>query len=348
MSRKEVTIYDIATVVGVSAATISRGLKNHPSISKETCNKIQQTAREMGYRSNALASSLRTRRSHTLGVIVPRLNSNFMSTILAGMEEAAVKAGYHLIIMQSFESKTKEAECAHLLFNHRVDGLLVSTTGLSDETDHFKPFFRKNIPVLFFDRAPTASDKYNTVTIDNYKAGYAVTNHLLENGCKNILHITGDTQISVYKRRLEGFIAALNDKGIHYSPSMVWTSGLGVEEGKKIASRILKTDSKPDAIFVANDICALTIIHSLKQHNIQIPQQIQIAGFNNDPFSSLMTPGLTTVDYPGQQMGMESVEAMVGKLNEPQPKDSIIHKKLHFELIYRQSSQSETLKIVEL
>ena len=137
MPSKETTIYDIAKVLNVSPATVSRGLNDHPSIGKKTREKIKEQAREMGYRSNALASSLRTRRSRTLGVIVPRLNSYFMSAVLAGMEEAASQAGYHLIIMQSFESKQKEKENTELLFHKQIDGLLVSTSGPSTEISHF-------------------------------------------------------------------------------------------------------------------------------------------------------------------------------------------------------------------
>jgi LacI family transcriptional regulator len=337
MPKKEVTIYDIAKALNVSGATVSRGLKNHSSISKKTCEKIKQTALEMGYRSNALASSLRTSRSFTLGVIVPRLNSNFMSTVLAGMERAAVEKGYHLIIMQSFESEEKEKECTQLLFNHRVDGLLVSTSSESQGVKHFSPFFQKNIPVVFFDRAPIANHFFNSLPIDNKGAGYALTRQLLENDSQDLLHITGNTNLLVYQQRLNGFKQALAEFNKPYNPEMVWATGLGVEDGEIAAEKILKMKKLPDAIFVSNDTCAIAIIHHLQKNGIKIPEQVQVAGFNNDPFSALLTPGLTTVKYPGTEMGIKAVQATIDLIsNKP---DNPIQKQLDFQLIIRESTK---------
>ncbi|MFW6350809.1 MAG: LacI family DNA-binding transcriptional regulator [Bacteroidota bacterium] len=337
MQKKEVTIYDIAKSLKVSAATVSRGLKDHPSISKKTCKRIKETARQMGYQSNALASSLRTSKSFTFGVIVPRLNSNFMSTVLAGMEKAAVEQGYHLIIMQSFESEEKEKECAKLLFNHRVDGLLVSTSSGSHSVKYFNPFFQKKIPVVFFDRSPIESQEYNSITIDNTRAGYELTKILLQADAQNLLHITGNTNLLVYQQRLNGFRNALAEFNKPYSPKMVWETGLSVEDGEKAAERILRMKTLPDAIFVSNDTCAITIIHHLRKNKIKIPEQIQISGFNNDPFSAFLTPGLTTVKYPGTKMGLETVRTILGLIENKHKKH--IHKLLDFELMIRESTK---------
>lgn len=339
MPKKEVTIYEIAKTLKVSAATVSRGLKDHPSISKKTCLRIQETAKTMGYQSNALASSLRTRKSFTLGVIVPRLDSNFMSTVLAGMEKAAVEKGYHLIIMQSFEAQEKEEQCAQLLFNHRVDGLLVSTSSESKGMNHFTPFVKKNIPVLFFDRAPVSSTKFNSVTIDNHQTGYELTKLLLENGAQKILHITGNIKLKVYKERLEGFIQALKEFNIPFSSKLVWETKLGVEDGVYAAERIINMKALPDGIFVANDTCAIAIINHLQNNGIKIPEQIQISGFNDDPFASLFSPQLTTVRYPGTQMGILAVQSIIDLIKTKN--SSSIKTVLDFELISRSSTKKK-------
>ncbi|MFW6389008.1 MAG: LacI family DNA-binding transcriptional regulator [Marinilabiliaceae bacterium] len=337
MPAKEVTIYDIASALGVSAATVSRGLKDHPSISLETRTKIKSKAGEMGYRTNALASSLRTRRSQTLGVIVPRLNSNFMSSVLAGMEETASEAGFHLIIMQSFESKQKESENARLLFHQQVDGILVSTTAPSEDTSHFQSFFDRDIPVVFFDRPPASSAQFHTVTINNKEAAREMTNHLIKQGCKMIMHITGDNKISAYRERKEGHLSALHEKGIATDETLIRHSELNVEDGRKIANEILNMKDRPDAIFVANDTCALTIVHHLRGNGIDIPGEIQMAGFNNDAFSALMVPTLTTINYPGTRTGREAVKNILLQINgEVQGSSNII---LEHELIIRQSTQ---------
>lgn len=339
MARQEVTIYDIARALGVSAATVSRGLKDHRSIGKATRERIKAKAGELGYQSNALASGLRTQRSLTLGVIVPRLNSNFMSTVLGGMEEAASRAGYHLIIMQSFESKQKEAENTHLLFNNRVDGLLVSTTAPSNITEHFNTFFRKDIPVVFFDRPPVPNDQYTSVAINNVEAARKMTTHLLENGCRRIIHVTGNNEISVYKDRTEGYQKALIEFGITPEKAFIFNTSLSAEEGPEIAEQILNMHLRPDAIFVANDTCALTIMHHLRGKGMNIPEDIKVSGFNNDPFSAIMTPALTTVKYPGKQMGIEAVQTIVDKLNNPEIVNKHLNKFIDHEIIIRDSSQ---------
>ena len=169
--EKEITIYDIAKKLNISAATVSRGLKDHPGINKNTKKKILEAAEEMGYRSNTFASNLRKKSSNVIGVIVPRLNSNFMSDVLAGMEQAANEANYNLIISQSLESFKKEISNAHAMFNNRVDGLLVSLAYDTEDINHFKPFIKRGIPVIFFDRVIEHTE-YPTIFIDNYKAAY--------------------------------------------------------------------------------------------------------------------------------------------------------------------------------
>lgn len=341
MFPRETTIHDIARELNVSASTVSRALKDHPAISPKTREVIKAKAHEMGYRSNALASGLRTRKSSTLGVIVPRLNSYFMSTVLAGMEKAAVEAGYHLIIMQSFEMEEKEKENIRLLFNHRVDGLMVSTTSPASDPDYFEPFFKKNIPVIFFDRTPNNQEKYNCVTIDNKRAGYQLTCHLLKNNRKKILHVTGNKKIEVYRQRLEGYKLALHEKNLAFDPTLVWETGLGVDDGKQIAEKILKMPALPDAIFVANDTCAIAIMHHLQAQGIKIPEKIQITGFNNDPFSAFAKPALTTVNYPGEIMGKVTANSLIHLINTKHVEERPFHHILDFELLIRESTMNQ-------
>jgi LacI family transcriptional regulator len=337
MPKKEITIYDIAKALNVSAATVSRGLKNHPSIGKETRKKIKDMAQLMGYQTNALASGLRTRSTRTLGVIVPRLNSNFMSTVLAGMEKAAVEAGYHLMIMQSQESKEKERESAALLYNHRVDGLMVSTSAASSQTDHFIPFFRKNIPVIFFDRVPDQPKNFHCIGIDNFKAGETIGTHFLEQGCQNMLHITGNIDISAYRERMQGFKNVLLKKNLEMDEKSIIITNLGTEDGKTAAQTVLQRNALPDAVFVSNDTCAIALIHYLKQAGIDIPGKIKIAGFNNDPFAMFLSPGLTTINYPGEELGIKTVLKTIKLLQNPNLEPE--YEYLNFKLVVRDSTK---------
>ena len=231
---KKITIYDLAEILKVSAATVSRSLNNHPSISDSTKKRIVDAANKHGYRTNKFAANLRKQKSNTIGIIVPRLNSYFMSTVLAGIEQVANKAGYNLIISQSLESETKEKINAKTLLNSGVDALLVSLAYETTNYDHFKKYTNNKIPLLFFDRVLDLPN-CPTIIIDNNAAGYEATNHLIKQGCKNILHISGNLNRRVYKTRFEGYKTALADAGIKFENENLLETDL---DSKKITVAI--------------------------------------------------------------------------------------------------------------
>ena len=335
---KEITIYDIAKHLNISATTVSRGLKDHPTINKNTRKKIFEAAKHLGYRSNTFASSLRSKKTFTLGVIVPRLNSYFMSSALAGMEDAASRESYNLIISQSLENAEKEVANAHTMFNKRVDGLLVSLAYDTENIDHFAPFFKKGLPVVFFDRIYPHSDS-TSIVIDNFKAAYDVTKHLIDQGCKRIMHLGGNMLRNVYADRLKGYKQALRDHNISFDEKkLLYISRLSEEAGTKAAEHILKMGAKPDAVFSANDTAAVYCMMKLKEAGIRIPTDIAFAGFNNDPVSKIIEPNLTTVNYSGYDVGEAAVNTLINHLNgvsSIKATNSII---LRADLIIRASS----------
>jgi len=313
--EKEITIYDIAKHLNISATTVSRGLKDHPAINKNTRKKIVEAARYLGYRSNTFASSLRSKKTFTIGIIVPRLNSYFMSSVLAGMEDAANRENYNLIISQSLESAEKEISNAHTMFNKRVDGLLASLAYDTENIDHFEPFFKKGIPVIFFDRVYDHMDS-TSVIIDNYKAAYDITNHLIDNGCRKIMHFGGNMLRNVYKDRFRGYKQALQDRKIKFDEKLLFISKLNEEAGTEAARHIIKLGSKkPDGVFSANDTAAVYCMMKLKEAGIHIPSDIAFAGFNNDPISKIIEPNLTTVNYSGYDMGEAAAICLINHLN---------------------------------
>ena len=339
-THKDITIYDIAEALNLSPATISRGLKEHPAIRKDTRKKILEKAKEMGYRQNFFASNLRRNRTNTIGVIVPRLNSYFMSTVIAGMEKIANQAGYNLIISQSMESLAKEVVNVKTLYNSRVDGLLVSLAYATDDISHFEELLDKGVPLIFFDRV-FEHPQCTSIVIDNYKAGYEVTQHLISQGCKRIAHITASLKRNVYADRLRGYKQALNDNGIEYNEELVFVNNLSDQAGVDVTRSLLKMDLRPDAIFTSNDACAVSCIRELKMAGLKIPNDIAIAGFNNDPLSKVIEPNLTTINYPGHEMGEVAASTLIGRLDlkHGTSLNTII---LRHELVIRES----TLKIV--
>ncbi|MFD3002346.1 LacI family DNA-binding transcriptional regulator [Pontibacter toksunensis] len=311
---KDITIYDIAKGVGVSPTTVSRALNDHPAVNKKTKQLIFDKATQLGYRSNMFASNLRRQRTNTIGVIVPILNSNFQSSVMAGMEKVANEAGYNLIISQSMGTAQKEIANAKTMFNSRVDGLLVSLAHDTENINHFEPFFKKGIPVLFYDRV--AEHKQSTsIVIDNVQAAYKSTTHLIEQGCKRIVHISGNLKINVYANRLKGYKYALIDNSLPFDESLIITNDLTEEAGVKAAEQILEMSPRPDGVFVANDFCAVNCMKALKQAGVAVPEEIALVGFNNDPITRVVEPALTTINYPGYEMGEVAVRSLINYLD---------------------------------
>ncbi|MDP4290448.1 MAG: LacI family DNA-binding transcriptional regulator [Bacteroidota bacterium] len=337
MKEKDITIYDIAERLQISPATVSRGLKDHPAISQKTKKLVLDAAKKMGYQSNTFASNLRRRRTNTIGVIVPKLNSSFMSDALAGMEKMANSSGYNLIVTQSLETEKKEILNASTLFNNRVDGLIVSLSYDTKNINHIEPFFRKGIPVLFMDRV-YEHKSCSTIVIDNHKAGYEMTSHLISQGCQNILHVTGNLSRNVYADRFEGYKQALLDHHLPYKDENLITNNLSLEDGEAVARKILEMDPLPDGVFVTSDLCAASIMVELKKSGVKIPESIAFGGFNNDPVSRLVEPGLTTINYKGFEMGELAIKIMISQLNQHQNITMTQSIVLGHDLIIRQSS----------
>jgi LacI family transcriptional regulator len=312
--NREVTIYDIAGKLSLSPSTVSRALKDHAHINKDTKKKIIAMAKELGYQRNKFASNLRLRKTHTLGVVVPRLNSYFMATAISGIENITNGNGYSLIISQSQESGKKEAESVKTLFNSRVDGLLVSLAYDTRSLDHFKILFEKNIPVVFFDRVYECKG-CASVVIDNYQAAYDAVSHLIDQGCARIYHLGGNQLRNVYAERMKGYRQALADNGIGFEKELAMISDLDSNSGIEAVKNILRMKKRPDAIFTANDNSAVTVILELKKAGLMVPGDIAVAGFNNEPMSQVIVPNLTTVDYPAREMGEVAAATLINKLN---------------------------------
>src|SRR6185312_2057732 len=343
LKEKEITIYDIASKLNISIATVSRALKDDPVVNKKTRKRVFEAAEQMSYRSNHFARNLRSQKTETIGVIVPKLNSHFMSSVIAGVESVANRLGYNLIISQSSESVEKEIANAKTMFNNRVDGLLVPLAYNTQDLSHFDIFQKRNIPVIFFDRV-MEDEHYTNIVIENKKGAYEATTHLIEQGCKRIIHITACSKQNVYKDRLAGYKEALADHQMKFDKKNVITGNLSLEAGEDAAELILKMKPLPDGVFVANDNCAVGCMSTLKNRGIRIPEYIAFVGFNNDAVSKVIEPNLTTINYPGYEMGEVVAHNLINHLNgisTIQSTNTII---LRSELVIRQSSNKQLKK----
>jgi len=312
-TKKEVTIYDIAQKLALSSSTVSRGLQDNPAINLKTRERIQETARELGYRHNTFASSLRKQKTNTIGVIVHELSSSFITSVLAGIERVTSETGYDILIAHSSESFEKEAANALNLYHKRVDGLIASLSLGTKGLSHFRQFEEKGIPVVYFDRVEEKSDSVKVV-IDNYKGGYQATQHLIDQGCKRIVLVTADLQRNVYDQRHKGYKQAILDNEMTYSKEDVLIKDLSEQCGIEAALQIIKMRPLPDGAFFTNDFSAVVCMKTLKEYGLRIPDDIAIVGFNNDTIGKIVEPQLTTINYPGIEMGEVAARHLINHL----------------------------------
>jgi len=336
--KREVTIYDIAERLNLSPSTVSRGLRNHPAIRKNTIARIQEMAAEMNYQQNTFASNLRSNRSNTIGVILPRFESSFLSVVVSSIEKVVRSKGYNLLVSQSYDSNKLEKENLLTHFNNRVEGLLINLTPETNDLSHLDLFLKKGIPVVLFDRVRSQQGCLCTsVTINNKQAGYDVTNHLLSQGCKRIVYVGENTTCSVFGERANGYWQALAEHGLDADPELIIETHLNTDTGAAVVGRILKMKNRPDGIFAGNDMAAASLMFELKKAGVAIPGEIAIAGFNNTYISGIVEPSLTTVNYPADEMGRVAASKLMEILDqESQPASHDII--LEHELIVRESS----------
>lgn len=334
--KKKITIYDIATKLNITAATVSRALNDNPNISKATKELVLKTAESMNYEQNKLALALKSGKSNNVGVIVPRIDSNFFGSVIRGIEEELNPHGYHVIICQTNGDEQKEIDNIDALLNSQVDGILISTS--SREKHAFERILNKDVPLVFFDRKKTMKN-VSSVTINDYEGGYKATQHLIDSGCKRIAHFSGDTNIEIFKERFLGYQQALIDNGLDYNDDYVIRTKSSLEEGKKAVKKLLKLKNVPDAIFSSSDFAALGAIQELKSKGIKVPTEFSVIGFANEPFTKFMELSISTIDQFPLEMGKMTAKVFLEQVNNTE--NVKIEKKvvLEPELIIRKSTK---------
>lgn len=332
------SINDIAKALGVSASTVSRALKDHPDISEETREKVKAFAEKVNYRPNALALSLKRQHSNTIGIVIPEIVHHFFSSIISGIEDVAYSEGYRVMICQSNEDSLREEINVQALMDHRVDGMLVSISKSTQDFSHFKTVFNNRIPIVFLDRVCDEIETDRVVT-DDFQGSYLVTSHLIQRGCKRILHLGTLSQLAIGQERQQGYIQALHENHIHTDPALIFKCDtpqdvwLKQEEILQIAY-----DKQIDGIYAVNDFTAIAVMKLLKNNGYRIPEDIAIAGFGDDPIASMVDPALTTVEQKGYEMGREAMRILMNRLQNPES-DEIPHvKKFSVGLKIRESS----------
>ncbi len=306
-TKTKVTIHDIAEKLNITASTVSRALNDNPRISEATKKAVLKTAKQLNYQPNNIAAALRHGKSFIIGVIVPTADRAFFSSVVRGIEEIANNLNYKVIICQSYDNYEKEVQTIEALLNARVDGIIASIGKNTENFDHFKKVQSKGIPLVLFDRT-TDELEVSQVMIDDYLGAYKTVEHLIQQGYRRIAHFTSTKKVSVFKERLRGYMDALRDYEIPFDEQLVVKSNLQLEDGRESMKKLLKLKNLPDAVFSSSDYGAMGAMQVLKERGIQIPQQMGLAGFSNEPFTSFTDPTLTSVDQRSIRMGNITAE----------------------------------------
>ncbi|MFT2010311.1 LacI family DNA-binding transcriptional regulator [Pontibacter sp. 13R65] len=312
--KRRITLQDIALDLNLTPATVSRALNNHPEISDKTKRMVEETASRLDYNRNKIASSLRSGKTHVIGVLIPTAEPAFFGSVIHGITNMANHNGYDVIIYQSNESYDYEVKGIKAFISARVDGILASISKDTIDCSHFLRAKRNGIPVVLFDRVNNDLD-IPSVTVDDYQGGFLATEHLIRQGYKRIAHVSGPQHIKAFYDRLKGYRGALQANGVAYDPSLVFAGDICIEAGKRAVESFVSLPNPPDAIFAVEDFAALGVIKKLKELEVKMPEEIGVFGFCNDLFSEHITPGLSTIDQQTVLMGQEAFKMMLNMID---------------------------------
>lgn len=337
MKNNPITIKDIARILGISASTVSRALKDHPDISVETKKAVNELAAQLKYQPNAIALSLKQSRSNTIGVIIPEIVHHFFSSVISGIEDIAYKAGYTVMICQSNEKYDREVANANMLQAHRVDGVLVSVAKETTNFDHLRMMKEKGIPLVFFDRIVPGLEA-DQVVIDDEEAAYKATKHLIDNGRKRIVHFSGPGHLQISTNRKTGYLRAIREAGLAEDPALVIEAD-NFEKAVVAVRHMVDKGNLPDGIFATNDLTAVGAMQGLQKQGVKIPEQIAIVGFSDGRLSGITNPSLTSVDQHGYEMGSLATEILLQRILSPEENYTSVTRVLQGNLVVRESSK---------
>lgn len=334
--KKKTTIKDIAALLGLTPSAVSKALSDHPRISDKTKAAVKKAVLDLDYQPNHLSSALRKGKSNLVGVIIPRLNSTFFSSVVEQMEEVLNANGYNIIISQSNELFKKECQCIDSLLSIQVDGIIASMANETESYEWYEKIKSKGVPLILFDRGDESLE-VDYVGIDDYKSSQMIVDHLINQNCKNIAHIAGFNHIRIYKDRITGYKDSLLKHNLNINEAMIIESNLRLEDGRRIMKQLLELPQRPDAVYAAGDYAALGAMQVLFEENIKIPEEIALIGFSNEPFTSIIKPSITTVNQHNEQIGQLAANAFLERMKDPKPK-KFNRTILEPELIIRESS----------
>ena len=314
--NQRITIANIAKRVGYSTTTVSRvlnGLAGRYRISKSTEQTILRLATELGYTPDQLARSLRLKRTHTIGLVIPDISNPFFSTVARSIENEARKAGYAIILNDTQEDTQLEIESLQLLLSRKVDGLIICPEG--KDSDHLRPILNSGLPMVIVDRYfPELNCRY--IISDNYKGSLEAITHFIQRNHRLIGCIQGRLGTSVNNDRIRGFKDALIQNDIPIDESLVVGDSFGIRNGYVGAKLLLNRYSRPTAILATSNLISLGAMRAISEEGLRIPDDISIISFDDQPYSEFLATPMTAVSQQTTEMGQIALKLLLGQLNQ--------------------------------
>lgn len=330
----------LAKELNLSFSTVSKALRDSHEISIETKKRVLAKAKELNYQVNPLASSFRKQKSRTIAVVIPEVVNDFFGPVINGIESIAQEKGYHVLIYLTHEDMQKEVAITKLLQNGRVDGIMMSLSEQTSNITHLTALKEMNLPLVFFDRIVDGLDAPK-VTTDNYNCGIKATEHLIENGCKQIAFLSISQHLSISNKRMEGYLEALRRNNILQNNALIVACDRDEAKNNELIQELLQRENRPDGIFASVEKLAISTYKICEELRLTIPKDVKVITFSNSYTASFLNPSLTTVTQPAYEMGREAAAILfklIEKKKHHSSPESIV---LNSTLIARNSTKDE-------
>jgi LacI family transcriptional regulator len=333
--RTKYTMRDVARLAGVSTSTVSAVLNSSVPVSPARKQRVMEAMAALDYHPDAVARGLKTGKTNVIGVVVPDITNAFYPEVVRGVEDAARKAGYAVLLCDSNEDAKNEDAHLATLFSRRVDGVLLACCANSTA---YATMVRRRFPMVFVDRIPPAAAE-GTVSTDNVQAGYAATRHLIGLGHERIAMLAGHTGLSPHRDRLEGFRKAMQESHLPIRDEYLPAGGVQIENGIEATRNLLRLEDPPTAIMISNNKLLLGVMQAMDEDHVQIPGQVSLVGFDDYIWNRYFSPSITAVAQSTYEMGRKAFELLQQIMNRKKGVElSEKHIRLSAELRVRNST----------
>lgn len=321
--KHRTSLKDLAQELGVSIATVSRALRSSPEIGKEMQARVKELARQLNYRPNPFARSLRREAPKVIGVVVPNLVTHYYAAVLDGIEDEASKQGYSVISANSHEDFLRESQVIDNFIGMHVEGIIACLAQDTTDYSHFEEIADMGIPLVFFGRT-CMTDKFSCVTANGDEAAQQATQHLIDTGSKRIAFIGGPNHLDMVRRRKHGYLEALRENRLPIDRSLVACDKIDYDVALQAALRLLERSDRPDAILAFNDIITFAAFNAIKRLDLSIPKDVALIGFTDDVHASYVTPRMSVIADQSHLMGVTACQLLLKSIGG----DSHIYKEI--------------------